>query len=66
MKTVKNVTTMRANQRANILNNNKGTPGANIDNAKMHGNRGKQLNPNNRVQERAGRLGQRASQHQDK
>jgi len=66
MKAVKNVARTQANQRANILNNNRGTPGTNIDNAKMHGNRGKQRNPNRRVQERAEQLGQRASQQQDK
>jgi hypothetical protein len=34
------------NHHANILNDNKGTSGTNIVNAKMHGNRGKLMNPN--------------------
>lgn len=36
------------NHRANIKNPNYGTSGNNITNAKAHGNRGKQLNPNNK------------------
>jgi len=35
-----------ANHKANQANANKGTPGVNKANAKVHGNRGKQLNPN--------------------
>ena len=31
------------NQRADALNKNKGTNGTNITNAKVHGNRGKQM-----------------------
>ncbi len=31
---------------ANQLNQNKGSDGVNQQNAKVHGNRGKQLNPN--------------------
>lgn len=34
------------NHRADALNKNRGTPGTNPTNAKAHGNRGKQLNPN--------------------
>lgn len=34
------------NHKANQGNPNKGTSGTNPDNAKVHGNRGKQLNPN--------------------
>jgi len=34
----------QANHRADALNNNKGTSGTNPINAKVHGNRGKQLN----------------------
>ena len=34
------------NHRANQLNRNIGTNGTNISNAKVHGNRGRQLNPN--------------------
>lgn len=36
------------NHRADALNNNKGTSGTNPVNAQVHGNRGKQLNPNQR------------------
>ncbi|MEE5037688.1 hypothetical protein V2K58_13340 [Pseudomonas alliivorans] len=36
------------NDRANALNNNRGTSGTNPTNAHVHGNRGKQLNPNQR------------------
>lgn len=32
--------------RANALNKNRGTPGTNPTNAQVQGNRGKQLNPN--------------------
>jgi hypothetical protein len=34
------------NHRADALNKNRGTSGTNPTNAKVHGNRGKQLNPN--------------------
>lgn len=34
------------NHKANQSNANKGTKGVNKTNAKVHGNRGKQLNPN--------------------
>ncbi|WP_171045909.1 hypothetical protein [Pseudomonas edaphica] len=36
------------NNRADALNNNRGTSGSNPTNADVHGNRGKQLNPNRR------------------
>lgn len=36
------------NDRANALNSNRGTTGTNPTNANAHGNRGKQLNPNQR------------------
>lgn len=36
----------QANHRNNMLNKNTGTSGTNAANAKVHGNRGKQLNPN--------------------
>lgn len=36
------------NHHANQLNSNKGTIGTNKANAKVHGNRGKQINPNNK------------------
>lgn len=39
-------TRQQSNHHANILNDNKGTSGNNIVNAKVHGNRGKQMNPN--------------------
>lgn len=39
-------TQYQLNQRADALNPNKGTSGTNIVNAHVHGNRGKQLNPN--------------------
>jgi hypothetical protein len=34
------------NHQADIKNPNKGVDGVNMTNAKVHGNRGKQLNPN--------------------
>lgn len=34
------------NHKANQANANKGTPGSNKAYSKVHGNRGKQLNPN--------------------
>ncbi|MDO6598442.1 hypothetical protein HSX10_18315 [Winogradskyella undariae] len=37
----------QANQ-ANQNNSNKGTKGTNKQNSQVHGNRGKQLNPNNK------------------
>ncbi len=36
----------RNNHKANQLNPNKGTPGTNKTYSKVHGNRGKQMNPN--------------------
>lgn len=39
-------TQQQSNDRANALNNNRGTSGSNPVNAHVHGNRGKQLNPN--------------------
>lgn len=39
-------TRQQHNDRANTLNPNRGTSGNNPENAKSHGNRGKQLNPN--------------------
>lgn len=39
-------TQQQTNRRADALNKNKGTSGTNPTNAKVHGNRGKQLNPN--------------------
>ncbi len=36
------------NHRSDALNNNRGTSGTNPTNAHVHGNRGKQLNPNQR------------------
>lgn len=39
-------TPQQLNDRANSLNNNRGTSGTNPVNAQAHGNRGKQLNPN--------------------
>ncbi len=35
------------NHKANQSNSNKGTKGTNSANAKVHGNRGAQVNPNN-------------------
>ena len=35
-----------ADNTANIKNTNKGSPGVNKQNAQVNGNRGKQLNPN--------------------
>lgn len=35
------------NHKSNQGNSNKGTNGTNNANAKVHGNRGKQMNPNN-------------------
>lgn len=43
---MKTQTKQQANHRADALNNNKGTSGTNPTNAKANGNRGKQLNPN--------------------
>ncbi len=36
------------NHKANQANPNKGTSGTNKPNAKVHGNRGAQMNPNNK------------------
>lgn len=38
----------QANHQSNIRNANKGTSGNNTANAKANGNRGQQLNPNNK------------------
>jgi len=43
---MKSQANQQANHRADSLNKNKGTSGTNSTNAKVHGNRGKQLNPN--------------------
>ncbi len=64
MKTAKNVTRTQANHHADILNDNKKTSGTNVANAKMHGNRGKQLNPNNRGQPQTDRPRQTPSKRQ--
>lgn len=42
------LTQPQVNHRANALNKNTGTSGTNPVNAQVHGNRGKQLNPNQR------------------
>ncbi len=42
-------TKQQANHRSDTLNQSKGTSGNNKTNAQVHGNRGKQLNPNQRV-----------------
>jgi len=39
-------TQQQNNHHADVLNVNRGTPGTNIANAKVHGLRGAQLNPN--------------------
>ncbi|WP_394165375.1 alpha-amylase [Neptunomonas phycophila] len=41
-----NATKANTNHRANTLNSNRGTSGNNEANAKANGNRGAQLNPN--------------------
>lgn len=41
-------TQQQKNHHANQLNTNKGTSGTNRPNAQVNGNRGKQLNPNQR------------------
>lgn len=43
---MKALTKQQTNHRADALNKNKGTSGTNPTNAKVNGNRGKQLNPN--------------------
>lgn len=43
---MKSMTKQQANQRADALNKNRGTNGTNATNAKVHGNRGKQLSQN--------------------
>ncbi|WP_241300263.1 hypothetical protein [Burkholderia stabilis] len=43
-----NPTKQQQDRRSDALNKNKGTTGTNPTNAKGHGNRGKQLNPNQR------------------
>ena len=43
---MKTLTKQQANHRADALNKNKRTSGTNPTNAKLNGNRGKQLNPN--------------------
>ena len=49
MKKAHALTQQQRNYRANMLNANPGTSGTNLINAKAHGNRGKQLNPNKQV-----------------
>lgn len=44
----KNQQRQQQNDRSDALNNNRGSSGANPTNAHVHGNRGKQLNPNQR------------------
>ncbi|MFM0147632.1 hypothetical protein [Paraburkholderia sp. RL18-085-BIA-A] len=43
---MKTLTKQQANDRADALNKNKGTSGTNPTNAKVHGNRGNQLDAN--------------------
>ena len=38
-----------ANNKANMHNANKGTKGVNRQHAQVHGNRGAQMNPNNKT-----------------
>jgi len=45
---VKRPTQQQLNHHADSLNVNRGTSGTNITNAKVHGNRGAQLDPNRR------------------
>lgn len=49
MKRTKGLTQQQLDHRADALNKNRGTPGTNITNAKVHGNRGKQKNPNRKT-----------------
>jgi hypothetical protein len=42
------MTVQQRNHHSNQLNRNTGTNGANQANAKVHGNRGRQLNPNSK------------------
>ncbi|WP_331344644.1 hypothetical protein [Cellvibrio sp. UBA7661] len=42
------LTQQQLNHKADMLNKNIGTSGTNPTNAKVHGNKGKQLNPNKR------------------
>ena len=46
--TQQSLTQQQLNHHADALNPNYGTSGTNPINAKVHGNRGKQLNPNQR------------------
>lgn len=46
MKSKRAPTQQQLNDRADALNKNGGTTGTNAINAKVHGNRGKQKNPN--------------------
>jgi hypothetical protein len=43
-------TQLQLNHHADVKNNNRGTNGTNIPNGHVHGNRGAQLNPNQKVQ----------------
>lgn len=49
MNTGKNSTKQGSNHRADIRNKNPGTNGTNITYDKAQGNRGKQMNPNQRL-----------------
>jgi hypothetical protein len=42
-------TKQQVNHRSDALNQNKGTSGTNKTNAQVHGNRGKQMNPNQKT-----------------
>lgn len=46
MKRPKVLAQQRLDHHADTLNKNPGTPGTNLTNAQVHGNRGKQMNPN--------------------
>lgn len=50
----KNSKNKGGNQKANQLNLNKGTKGTNKTYAKVQGNRGKQLNPNQKANSKKG------------
>lgn len=48
MKNTKPSNQQQRNDRSRALNPNNGTTGTNHENSKVHGNRGKQFNPNNK------------------
>ena len=66
MKNAKHPSQQQLDHHADTLNDNKGTSGTNITNAKMQGNRGKLMNPNQLGKTGIGKSGSSATKARNK